>query len=81
MKKKLFLPALAMLFAAGGAFASVNLADRFYGVNDYDCTGVTITQPCPVGSLFNCEDGNKDQYHYIPNDGTDCLPLMTNIPN
>lgn len=63
MKKQILLPAIAVLFAVGGAFASNRFTPGYYENSDVTCSE-PIAKPCDKGDGIPCLDQNSDQYRY-----------------
>jgi hypothetical protein len=76
MKRRFLLPALAVMFAAGGAYASAKFAPVYF-LNDDSCNEVNqVSQPCTIGSLIECNAPNGDHYYYKTDEtSTECEQL------
>ncbi|MES2418416.1 MAG: DUF6520 family protein [Bacteroidota bacterium] len=79
MKKQILLPALVVLLAVGGAFASGRFTTVYFAGNDDTCQNPILPpDECTPGEDVPCIDPNSNlQYHYkIDANDTECRDLL-----
>lgn len=80
MKRKLFLPALAIVLAVGGAFASSKLAPVYYASTDFTCSTPLMDQNhCAPGDDEICEENGQTFRYSDPANNVTCDQLLKDI--
>lgn len=78
MKRKLLLPALAIVLAVGGAYASNKFAPVYFEGGDNTCT-IQVPDPgCdPIGDQPCMDQSNNLQHYYKADENATQCELLT----